>query len=263
MPTMTSKLNQNTVFLSFRGESGVDQYNVLKVQSVWGYLNLVLGGGVTFMADNNAGSKDEIMHALDKAEAFVLILTGDYFESKWCAAEYIYAVKKKQKIAAIYWRDSDASKIISEKIISSRDYRQELLRKHKRYPDQFDLTEDDLKAAAAKLQNVLHIPLELKPYTMLEATVNDLLRRGLGYDPKGGRFKGSSQNMSEKRASSKKLVSPAQRYREAIEMSLRLEPILRDKGGVGSMDLHEKDITDTEAAILAEALKVANWQKLE
>lgn len=63
------------------------------------------------------------------------------------------------------WEDSDSSKTMSEKLFSDAEYCIQVMMKYADdLPVGFGLTNKDLVIAAKELNNILHIPIKLKPY---------------------------------------------------------------------------------------------------
>lgn len=59
-------MQKASIFLSFRGASGVDTNNVDRAQILWEQMNSILGKDIAFVANNNSGSKSRIIDALTK-----------------------------------------------------------------------------------------------------------------------------------------------------------------------------------------------------
>lgn len=172
-------VGKNSIFLSYRGRSS-ETNNHIPVLTLKRQIDSFLGKDAAFMADQKISDKKSIIPTLKAAQKFVIVLTPEYFQSTWCVAEYIIAVQEGKQVGVVFWNHEHSSKQVSLKILESYtviDWFPQLLD----FDEEFCLTVKGRREAAEMLKDVIHMPIRLDSLEDQKASVQRLLRKGLGY----------------------------------------------------------------------------------
>ena len=180
------------IVFSFRGTSGRDKANPLSVQSLCEEINVQLKGTRygAFESSNDASEKTEIIEAVLGAKVLVVVLTEDYFDSPWCVAEFLCAVKYEKKVIITYWVDNESSKdihlsllreSIEERIqrlkFQSMKDKLAFMNVMKQVGCHSEEMESLLNKAAKALNNPIHVAAKLMPITQREAAAKEILSK--------------------------------------------------------------------------------------
>ena len=175
----TTKLVRGSyeIMLSYRGKTGQDVHQVSSVQVLWKAMMDVSGRDLVYMADNTARSKSEIISTLKSVRALVVVLTSDFFDSKWCVAELCLAVKLGKQVVVIFWKGDSSSEHAHD---LAKNW-QQVLNMTKKYEkalkdENWDLTTQDIRIASKKVSDVIHIGITLVPQSDASKGAQDILQ---------------------------------------------------------------------------------------